>query len=152
MTVCSDDDQAVVQRHRAAVERVGLDRVDRAARPPARDQDAEQAEHQAAQRRHQERPNRLDLDHAGQALPGQQAEQQFVDVLGDDASWRRRPSPAPQPTKAGERDEPDLVGADQRPQGLRRVMDDAAEGAPAARRAVFRARRVRHWLAEVWSL
>ena len=127
------DQDAVVQRHAPAVQRVGLDRVDRAARPLAGDQVADQPEGQAAEGGDRHGAQGGQLDHGAEALGGADQEQGLVDELGDHGHEPDHDAGAGA-DHGGEDDEPDLVGAHQGPQQVRRVHHHVAERAAMAGR------------------
>jgi hypothetical protein len=56
------------------MERIGLDRIDFAGRPPRRDEQCSGAEREPAERRHRDRQQRIERDDAGQPLARRQAE------------------------------------------------------------------------------
>ncbi len=124
-------DQAVVERHPPAIERVRLDRVHRAARPESRDQQAQRAKQQAAERGDGHAADRVQRGGAAEPLARRQIEQRAMDRIGGDRHHRDH-DPGGDAHGGGHRDEPDLVGADQCAQGLRRVQHRLAEGAAMA--------------------
>ena len=60
------------------MQRVGFDRIDFAARPPAQQQQQGDAEQQSAEHRHKDGADRIDPGLARQAFAGQQVEQKDV--------------------------------------------------------------------------
>jgi hypothetical protein len=122
------DEQAVVQRHAPAIQRVGLDRVDRAAWPAARDKVAGHPEDQPAERGHSQGAQDGQRDHGAQPLAGADPEQRLMDQLGE-----RGHEPDHEPGEgaddSGERHQPDLVGPHQGAQEMRRVHHHVAERA-----------------------
>ena len=83
-------DHAAAKRHPAAMQRIGLDRVDFARRPPAQQQQERHAQQQAAEARNQQRPQRLDPELARQPVARFEVEQQRRAAL-------RRPRSSPPP-------------------------------------------------------
>jgi len=69
------DDHAAAERHPAAIERIGLDRVDLARRTPAHQQQEGDTEHQPAQSGNQQGADGVDPVLAGQPLAPFQVEQ-----------------------------------------------------------------------------
>ena len=72
------DDNAAEKRHAAAVQRVRLDRIDLALRPPAHDQFAGDAEDDAAGERHRNRHHRIEPQQSRQPHAGLEAKQDLV--------------------------------------------------------------------------
>ena len=68
--------QAVAQRHAPAMQRVGLDRVDDVARPPAPHHIRDQAVAEPADARHQDAPPRVDIGRPAEMRFDRHAEQQ----------------------------------------------------------------------------
>ena len=79
-------------------------------------------------RRHQQGAERVELDHGAEALGRPDPEQQLMDELGALGHHGDRDAGAGA-DEGGQHDQPDLVGTDQRAQGLRRVQHRIAEGA-----------------------
>ena len=121
------DDQAVVQRHAPAVQRVGLDRVDGASWVITHDYQAEQPDQQAAQCRHRDGADRIEFDHGAEALAGADPEQQLMDQL---RGFGHQPhgDAGTATDEGGQHDQPDFVCADQRAQCLRCVQNRIAKG------------------------
>jgi hypothetical protein len=71
-------DDAAAKRHPPAMQRVGLDRVDLARRPPAQQQQQGHPQQQAAETWNQHGPQRLDTRLAGKSLRDADVEQQRV--------------------------------------------------------------------------
>ena len=67
------DDHAAEKRHASAVQRIRLDRIDLAIRPPSRDQFTGDAEHDAAGERHRNRDERIELQQSRQPHAGFEA-------------------------------------------------------------------------------
>ncbi len=68
------DDQTAGERHASAMQRVRLDRIDFAIRPPSRDQFAGNAEQDTAGKRHGNRDERIEMQQARQPHAGIEVE------------------------------------------------------------------------------
>src|SRR5271165_335756 len=126
------DDPAVAHRHAPAVQRVRLDRVDRALGAPFGERQPDHSEQQAACDRDDQRPRRRQRHRAGKPLPRWQVEHQRVHHLRADRH-RRDQQAGDGADERREHDEPDFVGPHHRPQRLRGVQDRLAEGAMPVR-------------------
>ncbi len=106
----ADDEQAVAQGHAAAVQGVGLHRVDGGTGPPARPQPGDDAQHQAAQGQHR-RPRRRNGGHGAQAGVKVDAVEQLLDAVrhGGDGQGR---DPRCGPHAGGDQHKPQLAGPD----------------------------------------
>ena len=71
-------DHAAAKRHPAAMQRVGLDRIDFAGRPKTLQHQERKPQQQTAEARHQERPQRLDAVLAREPFPVFNVEEQHV--------------------------------------------------------------------------
>ncbi len=111
----------VAHRYATAVERIGLDRVDRRARPDALECEREKPNGQAPDQRYPQRPEWCHVRRGGKMLVHIDAKQHYLQKLRrhrhqvDDQA-------ANSPNKGGQHKQPDLVGADQCTHDLRRVQ------------------------------
>ena len=79
------DDHAADERHAAAVQRIGFDRIDLALRPPPGDHFAGDTEYDAAGERHQNRQPRIERQPPRQPLARRQLEEHLVKDVDADA-------------------------------------------------------------------
>ena len=112
------DDHTSGKRHPAAMERVGLDGVDLAGRPPCRDEGVGDAQHQTAQRRHQHGQHRVEARQRRQALAQRQPEKQAVQDV-DAAAHQRHHDAGERPHHRRKQDEAEFPGADEGAQPVR---------------------------------
>ena len=86
------DDDAAAKRHPPAMQRIGLDRIDLARRPPAQQHEEGEPQQQAAEARNQHGAQRLDAGLARQPLPDADVEQKPHAGPPPPRSSRARPS------------------------------------------------------------
>ena len=96
-----------------------------------RDGKPDQAQRQAAERRHQDGAIRVQLDHRAEPLRAAMPNSSLVDQLGGLGHHPDQEAGAAA-DEGGQRHQPDLVGANQRAQRLRRVQHCFAQRAAMA--------------------
>ena len=126
-------DQAGVQGHAPAMQRIRFDRVDGAPVPPLRQRQPGKPQPQPPQRRHQQRVQQPNLNLGGQPLMRADIVQHLMHPLRhrahrDDAQARSRPNESRQHRK------PKLVGPHQGSGSCRRMADPEPDPAPYPRR------------------
>ena len=121
------DDDAVAHGHPAAVERVRLDGVDRAAGPPAGQRQPREAERQPADGGHGQGAHARERHHRRQELATREVEEPLVHLLRD-LGHADRDQPGHHAHPGRQHHQPDLVRTDERAQRLRRMRDELAPG------------------------
>ena len=111
-------DDAAAKRHPPAMQRVGLDRVDLARRPPAQQHQQGHAQQQAAEARNQNGPQRLDARLAGKPLRDADVEQQGMQGC-DRHAHRQHDEPAEGSDHRRQNHQAGFMGAHERPQPAR---------------------------------
>jgi len=112
------DDHTSGERHPTAMERVGLDGVDLAGRPPCRDEGVGDSQHQAAQGRYQHSQHRVEARQRRQALAQRQPEKQAVQDV-DAAAHQCHHDAGERPHHRRKQDEAEFPGADEGAQPVR---------------------------------
>ena len=112
-------DQAAAKRHPPAMQGIGLDRIDLARRPPARQQQERDPQQQPAEARHQNRAQRFDPKLARKAVPPFKVEQHHVQPL-DEGAHRRHHQSADDPDQQRQDHQVRFMRANKGPQPARR--------------------------------
>jgi len=97
------------------MQRVGLDRIDLARRPPAQQQHEGQPQHQAAEAWHQQRAQRLDTGLARQPIPYADVEQERMQARHRDAH-RQHHQAGDNPDQRRQHHQAGFMGTHERPQ------------------------------------
>ena len=113
-------DHAAAKRHPAAMQGIGLDRVDFARRPPSRQQQEREPQQQPAEARNQQGAQRLDPVLAGKPVPRFEVEQHHVERRHRDAHRRHHQS-ADGADQRRQNDQARFMGANECPQPARRL-------------------------------
>jgi hypothetical protein len=124
------DEEAVSERHAAAVQGVRLDGIDRRAFAQPGADVQHDAEERAAERGHGKDGDPPQARRPAEALLTRQAEQKLVHHLRDNPD-RRHEHAREAADRKGDEDKPDLARAHQRPQPLRRLHERAFRDQPA---------------------